>query len=150
MKNDRRFIVLKYRFGKDHIMETLLNGVVGIPAYKKGNRAGPSGKTGFERATSEKPLYYILYDVTTKMIRGVGSSLGTAFFTDDTEAFQPDNEVPQENWGHRIHGMTMINDKRAITRDAFKELGGKLGQGAAAYVTEEVWLQVKNHMIATG
>lgn len=143
-------MVVKYHFGDDHVMETLLRGVIGIPAHKSGTRAGPSGKRGFENATSEKPLYYLLYDVGTKCVRGLGTTLGRAFYTDDTEAFQPDDRVPEENWGHRIHGMTMINDRMAISRADFLEMGGRLGRGAAAYVEEDVWLAVKNHMIAEG
>ena len=140
-------MVLKYRFGQDHIKETLLTGRIGIPAHKAGTRSGPSGKIGFQNASSKKPLYYLLYDVDSQMVRGIGSSLGTAFYTDDVGTFQPDNRVPGENWGHQLHGMTMINDTKAIPREEFLEMGGKLGQGAAAYVTPKVWNRVKRHMI---
>lgn len=147
MSRNTRHQVLKYRFGEDHVMDALLHGVVGIPAHKAGGNGGPSGKAGFEEATSDKPLYYILYDVDSQSVRGIGASLGEAFYTDDEETFQPDDRVPEENWGHRIHGMTMINDTRAIPRQDFLDMGGKLGQGASAYVTPEVWNAVKEHMI---
>jgi len=147
---DTRFIVLKYSFGDDHVVETLRNGQIGIPAFKSGTRSGPSGKLGFQKTTEDNPLYYILYDVKTQKVRGIGSSLGRPFYTDVVGDFQPDAEVPNENWGHRLHGMTMLNDSRAISRIDFLNMGGKLGQGAAAYVNEDVWNATKERLIRRG
>lgn len=149
MSRATRFMVIKYRFGANHVMDTLQNGVVGIPAHKSGRRSGPSGKIGFQQASSDRPMYYLLYDVDTQSVRGLGTTLGSAFYTDDEGTFQPDSRVPGQNWGHRIHGLTMIKDSKAIPRAEFLAMGGKLGQGAAAYVTEEVWEAVKDRMIAT-
>jgi len=137
-------VVLNYNFAnEDHVNETLMNGVVGIP-----NKKFTHGKNILNAATSEHPLYGILYDVASKCVRGIFSTLGEAFTTEDAETFTGDGNT-DETWGHRIHVMANLTQNKAISRAEFLEMGGKTIRGSMARVDDDVWMQVKERITAT-
>lgn len=135
-----RVIVLNYT-NSLHARQTLKEGVIGIPAKKH-----TQGKKILNRASSEEPLYGVLYDVPNREVYGIFTTLGEAYYTDDTHTFAEMTEDPNENWGHRIHVMANLTKKKAIDKETFISWGGKVRKGSITCIPEETWIRVKKHI----
>ena len=136
--NNRHFVI-NYNHDSDHAHDTLMNGTIGIP-----NKSGTAGRRILSTLTSDKPGYGILYDVSTKSVRGFFSTLGEHYVTGEVDTFEGSNE--NLNWGHRIKVMSHISPDESITAEDFRAMGGKTRKGSITRISKDVWIKVKERL----
>ena len=142
MSKQDRYFVINYNFDGQHVRQTLFNGVIGIQSTP-----GTNGKGILNNLTSESPGYGVIYDVTSQTVRGFFSTLGKAYINED-ETFTSAGEAGAENWAHRIDVMSHVSPNKAISREAFLEMGGKTNKGSVCRISEACWILVKEFFSA--
>lgn len=133
------YINVNYHYGDGkHFNESLENGFIGIP-----DKTHTKGKRIFEKASSQKPLYGTITDISSGKVIGIFTTFSGAFHG-SSDPFTGDPKAPNEHWGHRIFaGITVRYDKK-MSINEFRALGGVVNRGSVNIISKEVWNKARD------